>query len=68
MKKGEVARVIAEAERLGFRVSLAESGHLKFTHDSAPTRFFSRPPSDPRAWKNGIAKLRRAARQARVSP
>ncbi len=61
MSRNEVARVIDEAKRLGFTIDRAKSGHLKFIKEGIPAVFFSSTPSDPRAWKNGISKLRRAA-------
>lgn len=59
---GEVKRVIAEAEKLGFAVAHANNGHCKFTKAGIPAVFFSGTPGDRRAIKNGIAKLRRACR------
>lgn len=57
--------VLREAEKLGFTTSKAgkRNVHLKFEKPGCPAVFFSATPSDHRAIKNGIAKLRRAARE-----
>lgn len=40
---------------------ISEAGkHLKITRDGMRTVFFSRTPSDHRAWRNGITKVRHA--------
>lgn len=61
-----VEPVVAEARKLGFKVSYAgkRNVHLRFDKDGIKPVFFSSSPSDHRAVLNGIAKLRRAAAQA----
>ncbi len=61
MVKDGVHKVIAEAKKLGFAVSKTRGDHWKFSRPDPPPVFFSSTPSDARAFKNGLAKLRRAA-------
>lgn len=58
--------IIDEAKKLGFTASMAGSRnpHLRFDKPGCRAVFFSSSPSDSRAVLNGIAKLRRAAREA----
>lgn len=55
-------QVIEFAKSLGFVPEFTNGGHLKFSRPGAPTVFFSGTPGDHRAYQNGLAKLRRAAR------
>jgi len=54
--------VVKAAEEQGFRVERTSKGHWKFfpPDPAKPAEFFSGTPSDQRAIKNLIAKLRRA--------
>lgn len=59
--KKEADRVLEEARRLGFTAEKTRNSHWKFTRPGAPAVYHSSTSGDRRAWKNGIAKLRRAA-------
>lgn len=59
-------RVAEFAIEHGCTVSEASNMHLKITRDGMRTVFFSRTPSDHRAWRNGITKIRQALAAAGV--
>jgi hypothetical protein len=56
----QTKRLIEEAKRIGFMLSgRTTKGHLIFKHERAGTCFFSGTPSDYRAYKNCLSKMRR---------
>jgi predicted RNA binding protein YcfA (HicA-like mRNA interferase family) len=57
--RDELKRVIAVAKELGWEVGRTKSGHYHFTKPGRRAVFHSGTPSDPRANKNAIAKIRR---------
>lgn len=59
--KKETREVVREAQRQGFRVKDTKSGWLLFPNDkSLPPVLVHKTPSDHRAWRNTLARLRRA--------
>jgi len=55
-------QLVKNAEHQGFEVSRGRGGHYRFLPPRAgtPVVFGSSTPGDPRAYKNVLAKLRRA--------
>ena len=48
------------AERLGYQITIANGGHLKFIHPKGKSPVFtSSTPSDNRAYKNAMKLLQR---------
>lgn len=62
MARSDVKMVLELAESLGFEVTRAKNQHYCFRKPGLPAAFFSCTPSDSRAYKNGMAKLRRLDR------
>jgi hypothetical protein len=56
----QTKRLIDEAKQIGFILNgRTTKGHLVFKHERAGTCFFSGTPSDHRAYKNCLSKMRR---------
>lgn len=65
--KGEMRRVLAEAESLGYRWEITRRNcHVKYTHEELGVIVFSGgTPSSPRSYQNTISQLRREVKRAR---
>lgn len=61
VRGSEIDRVMDVANELGYRVERTASSHYRFLRPGCEPVYHSSSPGDPRAWKNCIARLRRAA-------
>lgn len=57
-------RVVRYAQDHGWNVKRTRGGHVRFTRPGCPPVFTGFSPSDARAEKNALARLRRIQKQA----
>ena len=65
--RGVPRAVLEEMDHEGWTLEYTGSGHIRWQHPSGAFAFSASTPSDHRAWKNQLAKLRRLARPLRIA-
>jgi hypothetical protein len=65
--KRAIAELIACAKSYGWIVKRTAGGHLRMTHPNGALIYSASTPSDWRATRNAVARLRRAERTAEHS-
>ncbi|MBF6332465.1 type II toxin-antitoxin system HicA family toxin [Nocardia transvalensis] len=56
----DLRKIVRELARQGFDVAATKRGHLQVTKNGQVIATMPGTPSDPRAWRNALAPVKRA--------